>query len=306
MPDRVDRRSVAYVDLEAVRGALEAAGATPVQFAGKLAAFAKGHGRLLSAYFYGDVDPEEAKELRRLGGEARATAEDGEGSAPESIALALDAAEALAAGPQVDTVVLVTDDAQLAELVRRLRRQGRFVVMITPQALVAGEPARTADRVVTVEALLAGTAGAEPLAAAEPPRARLAEREPAPPPRARAPAAPLDLETYDWTRLVVLLRDLEAKMPFVGMRWLKNKVLGPHNVGVAGIGEKQLLLNRAVEEGLVETYRVGNRDEAGEPVTACRLLREHAKVVAILAAHPAPPGPAAVAAAPVAEELPSE
>jgi hypothetical protein len=284
-----------------VRGSLEAAGVTPVQFAGKLAAFAKGHGRLLLAYIYGEVDDDEAKELRRLGCDARRTSEDGEGSAPESIALALDAAEGLAAGPQVDTVVLVTDDAQLAELVRRLRRQGRFVIAVMPQALVAQEPARTADRTISVEALMAGNAAAEPLATVEPARPRTAEREATP---RRSAAPPLDLETYDWTRLVVLLRDLEAKMPFVGMRWLKNKVLGPHNVGVSGIGEKQTLLNRAVDDGLVETYRVGNRDEAGEPVTACRLLREHEKVISILTAHPGPP-PAA-ASPPFVDEISPE
>jgi hypothetical protein len=106
---------------------------------------------------------------------------------------------------------------------------------------------------------------------------------------------PFDLATFDWSRLVLLLRDLEARMPFVGMRWLKNKVLGPHNVGVSHLGDKQALLNKAVDEGMVEVFRVGNREEGGEPVTACRLMREHLRVAEILAAHPAP--------APTATEL---
>lgn len=281
--DQVDRRCLVYADLESVRSELEASGATLPGFVERLLVLARTHGRVFSALAYGDVTPEETRELRRLGCEARLTTEDGEGSAPESIAVALDAAEALAAGPEVESVLLVTDDAQLSELVRRLRRRGRFVTVVAPSLLVAADPCRTADRATSVEALLAG-AGLD----APPPT----------PPVARellvsqgirtrpAAAPPFDPELFDWTRLVLLLRDLEARMPFVGMRWLKNKVIGPRNVGAANPAEKQALLNRAVEAGLLETYQVDNRDEGGDPVTACRLVRGHAKVQAILAANP--------------------
>jgi len=297
------RKTVAYLDLEAVRPAAEAAGATPVAFAEKAVALARGYGRLLSATAYGDIGPDEGRELRRIGAEARPTSEEGEGSAPESIAIALDAAEAMGAGPAVEVVLLASDDAQLAELVRRLRRHGRYVVAVVPAAFSAQEPARGADRAVAVEALLAGSVEPEVIAAPEqggrPPRR---EREPRPP---RAPLPPLDLENHDWTRLVLLMRDLEAKMPFVGMRWLKNKVIGPHNVGAASLADKQALLNKAVDLGILETYRVGNRDEGGEPVTACRLLRENDRVRGILIANPPAPEPEGEQA-PAKEDAPAE
>jgi hypothetical protein len=173
-------------------------------------------------------------------------------------------------------VVLATDDAQASELVRRFRRRGSLVTVVVPESLAGAQPAVSADRVVVLEQLLQGDVAPELMA----PRLREA--------RPRVLPAPFDLATFDWSRLVLLLRDLEAKMPFVGMRWLKNKVLGPHNVGVTHLGDKQLLLNKAVDEGMVEVFRVGNRDEGGEPVTACRLVRDNARVAEILAAHPAP------------------
>jgi hypothetical protein len=282
--DRQERKSIVYLDLEAARDSLESANAGVGPFGEKLMALARGYGRPLSACAYGDINGEEAKELKRAGMEPKLTSEDGEGSAPESIAIALDAAEAAARGPAVEAILIVTDDAQLGELVRRLRRTGRYVGVLTPGVLAAQEPARSADHSWTIEALLAGEAVAEP-----PPMedVRSSARDMA---RPRPPSGQtIDFATYDWTRLILLVRDLEAKMPFVGMRWLKNKVIGPHNVGAVTIADKQLLLNRAVEQGFIETYRVGNRDETGDPVTACKLVRTNERVRGILESNPAPP-----------------
>lgn len=279
--EKYDRRCVVYADLESARDALEDACCDPVRFGAKLVAFAGGLGRVLSTQIYGDVDTDSIKALKRAGCGVTLTTEEGDGSAPESIAIAMDAAASLALVPQTDVAVVVTDDAQLGELVRRLRQQGRFVVAIVPRALMNAEPARTADRTLSIEELVSGTVHAE----MPPPAAPRALR-----PRPTAvPAAALDFDNYDWSRLVILLRDLEAKMPFVGMRWLKNKVIGPHNVGVHSMSDKQNLLNRAVDDGLVETYRVGNRDEEGDPVTACRLLRDNERVKEILDANPGAP-----------------
>lgn len=285
--EKYDRRCVVYADIESARDALDDAHCDAVQFGTKLVAFAKGLGRVLSAQIYGDVDAESIRELKRVGCGVTLTSDDGDGSAAESIAMAMDAAASLILVPQTDVAVIVTDDAQLGELVRRLRQQGRFVVAIVPAALLDAEPARTADRPLSIEELLSGSADAElPLA--------VVPRAVRPRPTA-VPAAAIDFENYDWSRLVILLRDLEAKMPFVGMRWLKNKVIGPHNVGVHSMSDKQNLLNRAVDNGLVETYRVGNRDEEGDPVTACRLLRDSDRVKEILEANPGAPAVAQLA-----------
>jgi hypothetical protein len=281
--ERAERKSVVYMDLESTRTCVEAAGSSIGAFSEKLMGVARAHGRILAAVAYGDIDGDDARDLKRAGFEARLTSEDGEGSAPESIAIALDAMEALCRGPMVESTFIVSDDAQLGELVRRLRRQGRYVAIVTPSSYVMQEPARSADRAVSLEAVIAGEVEAE-VPAAESVRAAPREMVRARPPNGQT----IDFNTYDWTRLVLLLRDLEAKMPFVGMRWLKNKVIGPHNVGAVTIADKQLLLNKAVDDGILETYRVGNRDETGDPVTACRLVRTNERVKATLDANPAP------------------
>jgi hypothetical protein len=251
-------------------------------FGEKVLGLARAHGRILAAFAYGDISGEEAKELKRAGFEPHLTSEDGEGSAPESIAIALDAIEAAARGPAVEVTLLVTDDAQLCELVKRLRRQGRYVGVVAPAALADQEPARSADRAWSMESVLAGEAEPD---LPPPVEIKSGGRES----RQRGPTGQtIDFATYDWTRLILLMRDLETKMPFVGMRWLKNKVIGPHNVGAVTIADKQLLLNKAVDEGLIETYRVGNRDETGDPVTACRLVRANERVHGVLEANPAP------------------
>lgn len=292
--ERSERKCNLYLDLESARGPLESAGAPVTLFIDRLMAFARSHGRVLAALAYGDIDGDESRDLKRAGCEARLTSEDGEGSAPESIAIALDAMEAMCRGPFVESTILVTDDAQLGEVVRRFRRQGRYVVVVAPGMLIEQEPARSADRSVTIEMILSGDVEAEALPSVAPPSPG--------PARPRAPSGQtIDFPTYDWTRLILLMRDLEAKMPFVGMRWLKNKVIGPHNVSAVTIADKQLLLNKAVEEGLMETYRVGNRDESGDPVTACRLVRTSERVIHVLDTHPVAPSVAAMPAASLGE-----
>ncbi|MFM2152350.1 MAG: hypothetical protein RL199_785 [Pseudomonadota bacterium] len=273
--------SILFADVEALRSVLDTAGVGVAELGARLAAYTRGAGRFLGGSLYGALTADEMRALRHVGCDGVLTHEEGDGSAPESVALLLDAARSLHEPAAPDVVVLATDDAQAAELVRRFRRRGSHVVAVVPEVLAAAQPALSADRVLVLEQLLHGDVAPELMA----PRLREA------PPRV-LPAS-FDLAAFDWSRLVLLLRDLEARMPFVGMRWLKNKVLGPHNVGVTHMGDKQALLNKAVDEGMVEVFRVGNREEGGEPVTACRLVRDNARVSEILAAHPTPePAPA--------------
>lgn len=290
----LDRRVSAYLDLEAVRELLVAGESSPARLVEQVIALARDMGRLSSAVAYGDVDHETSRELRRMGCLARLTVEDGEGSVPESIAITYDVATAIARNEEAETVVLVSDDAQLAELIQRIRRSGRYVVVVVPEALASQEPAQAADRSVSVESLLLGGAPQKSASPAPAPQPQTPPQSSRPPLRRESSyvhGGPLDLETYDWSRFVLLLRDLEERMPFVGMRWLKNKVIGQHNVGVSSVGDKQLLLNKAVDDGLVETYRVGNREEGGEPVTACRLLRDNPLVSEVLEANPSSENP---------------
>lgn len=73
------------------------------------------------------------------------------------------------------------------------------------------------------------------------------------------------------------------------MRYLVNKVLAPHNCGTDDPRLKRELMNRAVDDGLLEMFPVSNVGDRSDPVTACRLDRAHGTVVAALGSTDAPP-----------------
>ncbi|HVG93203.1 MAG TPA: NYN domain-containing protein [Planctomycetota bacterium] len=99
--------------------------------------------------------------------------------------------------------------------------------------------------------------------------------------RAAAPAA-IDFASYDWKSFVQLIDELEHRLPFVGVRYLVNKVLGVRNCGVDDPRLKRDLINKAVDEGILEMHEVGNVGERADPVTACRLDRQNPVVVEVL------------------------
>ena len=93
-----------------------------------------------------------------------------------------------------------------------------------------------------------------------------------------------DFEDYDWDGFIRLIDELEQRLPFVGVRYLVNKVLGPHNCGISDPHIKRDLINEAVDDGLIEMYTVGNVNQRTDPVTACRLDRENPRVSQALGA----------------------
>jgi hypothetical protein len=108
-------------------------------------------------------------------------------------------------------------------------------------------------------------------------------------PRAGRPAHPtpihgpeIEYGGYDWSPFVRLIDELEQRLPFVGVRYLVNKVLAPHNCGTDDPRLKRELINRAVDDGLIEMFPVGNVGDRADPVTACRLDRANGSVVSIL------------------------
>lgn len=95
-----------------------------------------------------------------------------------------------------------------------------------------------------------------------------------------APA--VNFERYDWASFVRLVDELEHRLPFVGVRYLVNKVMGPRNAGLEDPRQKRELINRAVDDGVLEMFEVGNVEGRGDPVTACRLDRASPVVVRFL------------------------
>ncbi|MDJ0521075.1 MAG: NYN domain-containing protein [Planctomycetota bacterium] len=259
--------------------------------------FAGGIGRLGLARAYADWsrEPQLARALNgtRLAPVLVPATEDGEDRS--HIRLTVDAMESLYNGDEPDAYVLVSSDPSLVPLVQALRSDGSEVTVVAADASQADEMATEADQFVTFADVVGGE---RPEALVLRPERGRAAATPAPegPTRGRAKqgarregqyaSLPLltdsDFGDYDWTGFIRLIDELEQRLPFVGVRYLVNKVLGPHNCGIDDPRIKRDLINEAVDDGLIEMYTVGNVNERTDPVTACRLDRENELVMEIL------------------------
>lgn len=309
-----------FVDFDSISRATSpsAPTVTASSLAAALAKFASGAGRLSLARGYGDWSkrpPEEARDVNaaRVVPVLAVTGPRGEDRA--HLRLAVDALESRYAGGEPDAIVVATGDSTLVPLAQALRADGAHVTFVLPAASATDDLKAEADAVATVEEVLAGAVSP---AVAPRPLAREEDededREEAQGPRGRKPAGraaaaprgappgpprswtrpalppgPIDFGRYDWAPFVRLIDELEHRLPFVGVRYLVNKVLGSRNCGVDDPRQKRDLINRAVDDGLIEMYEVGNVGDRRDPVTACRLDRRNSQVVAILGSETATP-----------------
>jgi hypothetical protein len=224
------------------------------------------------------------------------------------VQLAVDALQALFAGDEPEAFLLVVSDPTLLPLVQALRADGSEVTVISCAARADAELEGEADRFVALEDVLAGAAAqpavprerapepvearppfggtARPAAWGDGSRGSRSARQPHPTP---IHGPDIEFATYDWSPFVHLIDELEQRLPFVGVRYLVNKVLGAHNCGTEDPRLKRELMNRAVDDGLLEMFPVSNVGDRSDPVTACRLDRSNASVVAVLGESSAPP-----------------
>jgi hypothetical protein len=271
-----------------------------------LVAFAQGAGRLGLARAYADWsrEPDVSRILARtrLSPVLVPATEDGEDRS--HIKLVVEAMECLYNGDEPEAFVLVSSDPSLVPLVQALRGDGSEVVLVATQDAPTAELRAEADDFVSLEEVLEGRT-ADPVAPREygerggQPRGSQGRGA-----RGRRDEErvgyysnkPLLTESefgdYDWGGFIGLIDELEQRLPFVGVRYLVNKVLGPHNCGIDDPRIKRDLMNEAVDEGLIEMYTVGNVNDRTDPVTACRLDRHNELVVEILGPEGAtPPDP---------------
>jgi hypothetical protein len=264
--------------------------------ASSLVDFAGGVGRVGLARAYADWsrDPELSRELggTRLAPVLVPATQDGEDRS--HIQLTVDAMEALFNGDEPDAFILVSSDPSLVPLVQAIRSDGSEVIVIASDAAQAEEMSAEADQFITFEDVLDGRSGApvqsrfrgERFANHKvPSRAGSRARDRGVRDFERIPLLTQPtFDDYDWSRFVRLIDELEQRLPFVGVRYLVNKVLGPHNCGIDDPRIKRDLINQAVDDGLIEMYTVGNVNDRTDPVTACRLDRQNEVVVEVLGA----------------------
>ncbi len=275
-----------------------------------LVRFAAGAGRLSLARGYADwsrrsPDDARAADAAHVLPVLAVTGAAGEDRA--HLRLAVDALEARFAGGEPDAIVVATGDGTLVPLARALRADGAHVTLVLPAAAAADEWKAESDAVATLEDVLSGAVSPpvapRPVADAEDDGSGEEPEEPAGargphaakagakaghdgPPRGwtrpTLPVGVIDFTRYEWAPFVRLIDELEHRLPFVGVRYLVNKVLSTRNCGTDDPRQKRDLINRAVDDGLIEMYEVGNVGERRDPVTACRLDRRNAAVTAVL------------------------
>lgn len=287
---------------------------TTREVARSLVAYADSLGRLGASRAYADWSrvPKLARQFNGTGLTPVLVPATEQGDDRSHIRLAVDAMDCVMGADHPDALVLVSNDATLVPLVESVRSRGCEVYIVGGEGAGADELKEEADAFIPLLAVLDGERGSavrpRPITVHEraprsdaAPRGNAAgsggprggqrasqgpQREVRDDRRERSYQGPLitepDFHDYEWDAFVRLIDELEQRLPFVGVRYLVNKVLAPHNCGVADPRLKRDLINEAVDEGIIEMYSVGNVDDRTDPVTACRLDRHNDIVVEVL------------------------
>lgn len=216
----------------------------------RLSSLAEEEGRVCLARAYGDwtVYPLAARDFRRRRIEPVLALSKESGESRTCMELALDAQATLFGGPDLDTYVLASGDTHLQPVLRRLRESGRRIVLASTREAAGREMVQGSDRVIWLE---------------EVPDFPVGEEE------------AFEVEAYDWGPFVRLLHGLETNLEFVGLNYLIRRVLDRNNCGYSDLRRKQEVINAAQAMGLIEVYQVENKEEGGDPVSACQLVPDH-------------------------------
>ncbi|MFH2005552.1 MAG: NYN domain-containing protein [bacterium] len=274
-----DNRIALFIDHESLRRSyarIEDSPPEPTELARAAVRFARSLGRVAVARAYDDWSGDHTgpHAFRDAGVEPRLVIA---ARGPASLlAMGLDAVSHLHSTGRADVVVLIAGDAVLAELTLRIREHSRRVVVIAPDAELDSGIATGAHETLTLDELLQPGEAAPHEGHGRTPRASSSSHA------AVAGAPDFDGDGYDWVRFIRLVSWLEDRLPFVGVGYLIKKAMNYENVGTTDVRVKQAIFQHAQERGLVEVYYKENIEEAGDPVAACRLLRDSEDVTAAL------------------------
>jgi hypothetical protein len=245
-----------FVDYDTLRLDVQEAGSgiDASEIANRVSEIAREEGRVVLACAFADwTNPEaDPRPFRRQQMDPRLVLPDEEGESRAWLVLALDALEALLAEPRIDTFVLAGASPEFEELLRRIRKSDRRIVLCSAGLSSPPELAPLADR-----------------------RIRLEEVQGSPDPEGEGA---IRFEQYDWTPFIRALDMHEKRMEFIGIGLLLKKILDARNCGTSSYNGKREIFEKAKECGIIEIYTVPNIDEGGDPVSACRLNRAHEMV----------------------------
>lgn len=230
-------------------------------------------GDVITANVYADWDrlPGKQAEMKRLHIDPRFAFSNTRGPAVHLartngsvVCMALDAYDALLRNPEIDTFVLVSDDPGLLDLVSRIKRKGKHVMLVGFQKSVP-------------EDLLEADLDFEPIESYVQPSDLQSED---------TPPSPDDYEesdsTFDWEPFVMLLSRLESTLPFISLKYLKNNVLTPIHGCDNSPESKGELIREAIRLQYIETRKIPNPRNPNYDTTTCVLNRRHPDVRRLL------------------------
>lgn len=201
---------------------------------------------------YADFDHEEFRgllsELQRRSVEPRhvfsKNYEDGTRKNAADIEMSLDALEMMYNRPDIDVFMLVCGDRDMIQVIRKLRARGKMVHVVAVEKTMSKDVMSFVNQFTTVEQLM----GILPPA------------------------------LYDMEMMIRRLDTVEYGKPFVGLKYFLRVLSGSDIVD----RKTYELVNQAIAEGIIETYKVPNPKDALFPTTACRLARDHEIVKKVL------------------------
>lgn len=201
---------------------------------------------------YADFDHEEFRglmsDLQRRSVEPRhvfsKNYEDGTRKNAADIEMSLDALEMMYTRSDIEVFVLVCGDRDMIQVIRKLRARGKLVHVVAVEKTMSKDVMSFVNYFTTIEALL----GILPPA------------------------------MYDMEMMIRRLDTAEYGKPFVGLKYFLRVLAGSDIVD----RKTYELVNQAISEGIIETYKVPNPKDELFPTTACRLQRDHEMVKRVL------------------------
>ena len=169
------------------------------------------------------------------------------------VKLALDAQRVVLTNKNIGAVLLASGDGAFLSLVQDLRETATKVFVCAVKADTSQDLQEAADEFLALEDLFGVVA---------------------------IPKLSL-LEGVDWEAFVGQLSSLESALPFVGLKYYRNKILSESIVGDQPDAEVKCI-NEAIAQGIIEVYKVDNPELPQFQTSAIRLKRESPIVKLIL------------------------
>lgn len=218
---------------------------------------AQQYGDVVLMLAYADFDHAEFKglqtELQRRSVEPRhvysLSSEDGRRKNAADIELSLDALELVYTREDIAHFVIVCGDRDMIQIIKKLHTRRKKVCIVGVERTTSKDLKQFADDYSTVERIL-----------------------------------DIDMDAVVGDAFVApdiayLIRKIDcmeqSRMAFVGLRLVTTRILN-------NMADPQGLVSKAINDGILETYKVPNPQNTDFPTTACRLNRQHPFVLEIL------------------------